>query len=237
MARSGDSWANFGSETGVEWAGLDWIGFTGEETDLDLGDGESGGFGLCLEMRKAGEWHWEDLTDGIPPGERLAVEIWSSKPARVWFNLFFGSEGDDVGRSSEDLSCCAAEDLVRGIGFGESQSSTFWPPVREFDRNDSEAVDRCCDLWSLVWSGKKLSDLGNDDEDCSASWDSGHISGEELIFKSELHSPTDPLVISEKHGVEGKTEYPKSPPFPTAANLKEENRHITSNNLLPQLTD
>ncbi len=90
MAHSGDSWANFGSETGVEWAGLDWIGFTGEETDLDLGDGESGGFGLCLEMRKAGEWHWEDLTDGIPPGERLTVEIWSSKPARVWFNLFLG---------------------------------------------------------------------------------------------------------------------------------------------------
>lgn len=234
MARTGDNWANFSLETGVEWAGLDWILLTGEETDLHLGDRESGGFGLALEMGKAGEWHWEDLTDGFLRGEGLKVEIWSSKPGRVWFNLVFGS--DDVGRISEDLSCCAAEDLIRELGFGES---TFWSAVREFDKSDSEVVDRCCDLWSLVWSAERLFDL-DDDEDCSASRDGSQVSGDELIFMSELHSPNVSLVISEKDGVEGESEYPKSPPsdkssFPTAINLKEEKQTcITSNNLLPQ---
>lgn len=173
MALSGDSWANFVSESGVEWADLDWIGLTGEDTGLDLGEREPGGFGLRLGMRRnAVEWHWEDLADGTLAEEGLTKEIWSSESGKVWFNLVFGN----VGRISKGLSSCAVENLVCGLGFGESLSSAFWPPLREFDRNGSEVVERCCDLWSLIWSGEKLSDLGNDDINFSVSCDGGHIS-------------------------------------------------------------
>jgi len=226
MAISGDSWLNFVSESGVEWAGLDWIGLTGEDTGLGLGEGESGGFGLCLGMRiNAGEWHWEGLANGTPGGEGLTMEIWSSKFEKVWFNLVFGSEGGDVGSSSKGLSCCAVENIVCGLSFGESLIFTFWPPLREMDRNSSEVVERCCDLWSLIWSGEQLSDLCNDVINFSVSCDDCHISWEEFILISELPSQNNPLVIVEKDGVEVKTE--QSPPpdkssFSTAANLLEE---------------
>lgn len=205
---------DFWSECDVEY--LLFIGFTGDEANLDLEDEESGGLGLRSESRNASDWLWVELTDGMLAGEEMMS-------GRVGFNPVLGDKGDEGGTRFKDLFCCGVEDCVHDFGVSVSvvngmtseEYSIFWLCLGTI-RNDSElaaiAVEWCVPR-SLVFNEGELSDLGKG----------------------------EPLLIWDKDDVEDVMEYPPTSfwrerdesLFRTNANLQEKNRHAYNvNNIL-----